>query len=137
MRRRCYDPTSCSYSLYGCKGIKVCNEWNNAFLPFKEWAYDNGYKERLTLDRIDSTKDYTPDNCRWASWSDQKINQPVNRRNTSGYTGVFWHKRDQRWCAYVHYKGKRKYLGYHYNAEEAVKARNNFIIKHNLTYKIQ
>lgn len=76
MKNRCYIKSSSSYYLYGGKGIKVCDEWQN-FNNFYEWAINNGYeeiegeiKDKLSIDRIDSSKDYCPENCRWITLSE-------------------------------------------------------------------
>lgn len=72
---RCENPKSISAKNYHDKGIKVCPEWK-VFLNFYEWSIGNGYCEGLTLDRKDSNKDYTPDNCRW-------VDRYVQNSNTS------------------------------------------------------
>lgn len=69
MRNRCNNPRREAYKWYGGKGIKVCSDWNQ-YSSFKEWAMNNGYNDDLTIDRIDISKDYCPDNCRWLSKSD-------------------------------------------------------------------
>jgi hypothetical protein len=66
MKQRCYNPKRSRYKWYGAKGITVCDEWQE-FIPFMQWATNNGYTEELTLDRKDSTKNYTPDNCEWVT----------------------------------------------------------------------
>ena len=65
MRRRCYNSNSKDYKWYGAKGIKICSEWINTPESFEQWALNHGYNDTLTLDRIDSNKDYEPSNCRW------------------------------------------------------------------------
>lgn len=80
MRQRCSNPNRTAYRLYGGKGIKVCDEWND-FAVFKEWAIANGYTDTLTIDRIDPHKGYNPDNCRWISASENTAR--ANRNHTT------------------------------------------------------
>ena len=56
MKSRCNNPHNLSYANYGNRGIKVCDEWQNDFEVFEYWAYKNGYKDNLTLDRINNGK---------------------------------------------------------------------------------
>ena len=70
MKYRCNTPTCDAYFRYGASGIKVCDEWNNSFLAFEEWALANGYKDGLTIDRIDSKGNYCPENCQWLTKGD-------------------------------------------------------------------
>ena len=90
MIKRCHHPENKGYVSYGAKGIYVCEEWRKDCRVFYKWARDNGYKEGLTIDRIDNNKGYSPDNCRWTTW---KV-QTANRRCT-------------RW---IEYKGERHTL---------------------------
>lgn len=70
MKSRCGDKNNPNY---GGKGISVCDEWLD-FKAFEKWAYENGYEDPpcgarradcLSIDRIDSSKGYNPENCRW------------------------------------------------------------------------
>lgn len=70
MKGRCYKPNYSSYVYYGAKGIKICDEWRDNFDSFVEWAMTHGYTNDLSIDRIDSNKDYCPDNCRWIPLSE-------------------------------------------------------------------
>lgn len=64
MRVRCYSHISKVYKSYGNKGIKICKEWDN-YINFKNWAILAGYQEGLSIDRIDTKGNYTPENCQW------------------------------------------------------------------------
>lgn len=77
MMDRCYRQTAANYDSYGGRGIRVCEEWHD-ILNFEEWAESNGFQKGLSIDRIDPNKDYSPDNCRWAT----PKQQANNRRNT-------------------------------------------------------
>jgi hypothetical protein len=77
------NKNNCDYKKwYGARGIIICEEWRNDFKAFYDWAMSNGYREDLTLDRIDVNGNYCPDNCRWVT-SKQQAN---NRRNTRKLT---------------------------------------------------
>lgn len=65
MKQRCYNPNNKAYRYYGGKGVTVCDEWRTDFRAFYDWAYAHGYKGGLSIDRINSKKDYCPSNCQW------------------------------------------------------------------------
>lgn len=75
MKKRCFNPHEKSYKDYGGRGITVCDEWQNSFETFYEWAMDNGYADNLTIDRIDVNGNYEPSNCRWATMAEQNKNK--------------------------------------------------------------
>ena len=63
MRNRCYRANASDYKYYGGKGIKICDEWLNDINVFIRWGEENGFQLGLTIDRIDTSKDYCPSNC--------------------------------------------------------------------------
>ena len=71
---RCYSPKATRYSSYGGKGIIVCEDWLNAFLPFYDWACTHGWKPGLTIDRKDNNGNYTPSNCRFITRAENNLN---------------------------------------------------------------
>lgn len=79
MITRC-DPngTDRKNRAYREKGITVCDEWKKSASSFIKFAEENGYREGLTIDRINSHKGYSPDNCRFIPMSEQPLNTDRN-----------------------------------------------------------
>lgn len=75
---RCYKTTHEHYEYYGGRGISVCEAWRKDKAKFFQWALANGYRDDLTIDRIDCNGNYEPSNCRWIPFEEQAR----NRRNT-------------------------------------------------------
>ena len=82
MKRRCYNPNYKFYNYYGGRGITICDEWLNNFSAFKQWSLQNGYTNKLTIDRINSNGNYEPSNCRWVSRKTQQNNTRRTRLHT-------------------------------------------------------
>ena len=82
MKSRCENPHSKYYDRYGGRGIIVCKEWNQSYEAFKSWSLQNGYSEKLSIDRIDNDGNYDPTNCRWVTGVAQANNRSSNRTYT-------------------------------------------------------
>lgn len=74
MLGRC-NPRGYKFKNYNVKGISVCDEWKNDFKTFHVWSLKNGYRENLTIDRINGDGNYEPSNCRWVSYLEQSRNK--------------------------------------------------------------
>jgi hypothetical protein len=75
MKKRCFSKKAINYKYYGGRGIIVCDEWRSNFVSFYNWAMTNGYRDNLSIDRINNDGNYKPDNCRWATRSEQERNK--------------------------------------------------------------
>lgn len=88
MRRRCSHAEPRTKNAHYLN-ISVCDEWNNSFVAFRDWAMSNGYSDSLTIDRIDNSKGYCPENCRWITIAEQQS----NRTNT-----IYVDYNGEKWC---------------------------------------
>lgn len=145
MLARCYNPHTKSYKHYGERGITVCEEWVNkekyythygiytkGWRAFEKWALENGYKEGLTIDRIDNNKGYSPENCRWVSKKVQSNNRNFCRKIT--YKGRTQNLK--QWCEELklNYKTIHKRIAIDgWTVEKAFECLENPLIK-NITY---
>lgn len=83
MVQRCYKPNHKAYASYGGRGITVCQEWLDNPQNFYEWVESiGGRPEGYTLDRIDNSKGYSPDNCKFVSMHEQARNKRSNLQLT-------------------------------------------------------
>lgn len=127
MKTRCDNPSSSDYHHYGGRGITYEESWKD-FSEF--WSHmKDTYQEDLELDRIDVNGNYFKENCRWTSRSENTYNTRISEKNTSGRTGVYFHKRDLKWQASIQVEGKQVSLGYFETFEAAVKAREQAELK--------
>lgn len=123
------------------KDVSICIEWRESLEVFYSWAVNNGYKEGLSIDRIDRTGDYCPSNCRWVDSVTQAQNRSKTKRSSTGFKGVYKrilrngvikYKNTAKTPYYfiVIHNGVRKQKSGFISAEEASKAREEYIELH-------
>ena len=133
MKARCYNSNTEKYIDYGGRGIQVCERW----LDIKKFIEDMypSFQEGLTLDRIDVNGDYELDNCRWTTKDIQARNtRDICINNTSGYRGVSFYKKSNKWLSYISLNNKRIHLGCFHTALEAAKAYERYVRVNNLEH---
>ena len=136
MLQRCNNPKIKAYKDYGGRGITVCEEWLDVanFVAWAESTHPN--MEGYTLDRIDNDKGYSPENCTWSDKTTQAINQRIMKNNKSGYVGVTYYKKNNKWVANIRINKISKQIGSFKTKEEAIQARDNYIVENNLPHKL-
>ena len=140
MRNRCYNSKLSGFKNYGGRGITVCDEWKNDLTAFIDYVTQlPHYSEpSMTLDRERNNEGYKPGNMRWTTRHIQNTNSRRRKDNTSGYAGVSYNKVMRGWRSGIKINRKRIDLGHYDTPQEAAQARNQYIIKNNLTeYAIQ
>ena len=121
MKNRCNGLKEKDKKNYFDRGITYCTEWET-FESFRDWALSHGYREDLTLDRINNDKGYSPDNCRWVTRSVQNNNTRQNHFIT--YNGEIHTLKEWSDILGINYKTlKSRILSYHWSIEEAFTTR--------------
>jgi hypothetical protein len=121
MKRRCDNPTSEFFHIYGGRGITYCEEWEKFENFWKDM--NNGYEDHLEIDRIDPDGNYFKENCRWVDEGLQNYNRRITERNTTGKVGVYFYKKTGKWQARISKDNIDYYLGIFDSFELACKAR--------------
>lgn len=105
IRMRCLVPKTKFYPSYGGRGITICDEWKDNFQTFYDWSIKNGYEEnqKLSIDRIDNNKGYSPENCRW-------VTQLIQSRNTRQNVNITYNGKTQCISAWAEELGIREGL---------------------------
>lgn len=121
LKQRCQNKNNPGYHKYGGRGIGVCKEWDR----FEAFYKDMGEKPTPdhSIERVDNNKGYSPDNCIWATKTEQVRNRRVPKSNKTGTSGVFFKRQAGKYQARIGVDGKRLSLGYFNDLTDAVKAR--------------
>ena len=135
IKGRIFNKNNSSYKDYGERGISLYPEWENNFQLFYDYisALPNFGKKGYVIDRINNDNNYEPGNLRWVTYHISRVNQRMNRRNKTGYSGVYYNKEKSKYCSTIGVKKRRVFLGCFQTSEEAAIARDNYIKTHNLT----
>jgi len=127
MIARCSMPSNPAYKDYGARGITVCDLWKDPKV-FHEWSINNGWRPGLSIDRLNVNAGYSPDNCRWATRTQQRENvQLLTKANKSGYRGVSKKTGRNQWLARVTVNKKMLHIGHFASAQEAAKAYDAYV----------
>lgn len=112
MKQRCYNQNNKNYNLYGGNGITICDEWLEHPILFLEWSFKNGYSNYCnSIDRIDNTKGYSPDNCRYVNVSYQNYNKYQAKYEDILINGKVESKSIKQWSLYFQISYNRmKYI---------------------------
>lgn len=135
MKERCNNLKDKGFVNYGARGISMCDTWSNDFKKFYDWAIESGYKEGLTIDRINNNGNYEPSNCRWTTSDVQNTNKRLGKTSSTGVHGVV--PLGVKYVSKISVKNKSRHLGVFETIQEALDARNKYIIENKLKHKIQ
>lgn len=124
---------NCRYKDYGGRGIELCERWKD-INNFIDDMYPT-YKQGLSIDRIDVNGNYEPSNCRWVDNFIQARNtRKIISTNTSGYRGVSFNKKLNKWQSQIYVNSKPIRLGLYQNKLDAAHAYDNYVIINNLEH---
>jgi hypothetical protein len=142
IKSRCFNKNIKTYKYYGGRNITLYELWKNDFSLFKDYVsslenYDvsNICRNGITLDRINSDKNYEPGNLRWVNMELQCRNRRKKNNSKSKYIGVSEDKsgtRLKKWSARITINKKTIRIGRYHTQEEAKQARDQYIIDHKL-----
>jgi hypothetical protein len=138
-KARCFNKNSQNYHNYGGRGIVISDEFKDNFLLWYKYVMSlpNAAKKLHSIDRINNEKGYERGNMRWATYYQQARNKRKYACNKSGYVGVK-HTHSNKWSSSIVVDYKCKGLGTFDTKEQAISARNEYIITNGLMdYNIQ
>lgn len=130
MKNRCSNVKHPHYKDYGGRGIIVSEEFDT-YEKFRDWSLLNGHKDNLSIDRINNNGNYEPSNCRWTNMYVQACNR--RGKSKTGYIGITMTK-DKKYLVEIMIKSKNVFRKRFTNINNAVIARNDYIIKNNLPH---
>lgn len=121
IKNRCSNPKTHNAHRYYGRGISVSKRWDK----FENFLEDMGKRPSPihSIDRINNDLGYYPENCKWSTPREQAINRGLRIDNSTGISGVNWHKYEKKWSVRFVVNGKRKTLGYFDDIEKAIKCR--------------
>jgi len=108
--------------------LTVCKDWENSYAVFKEWALSNGYNKKSSIDRIENSGNYEPENCRWTNQQVQSSNTRIlYSHNKSGYRGVSWNTQYSKWEVSISLDMKTVKVGYYDLVLDAARAYDTYV----------
>ena len=128
MKARCASTNFNKTEFHGSRGVTVCQEWQESFIKFRDWAHTNGYAEDLSIDRVNGAKVYGPETCQWATATLQSRNVSSHTGSSSMFIGVSRIKETGRFRASINVDKQRKHIGVFTTEQEAAKARDAYVV---------
>ena len=130
LKSRCYTPKATGYKNYGGRGITVCERWMNSFENFFSDMGESPTPQH-SIDRINNAVGYSPDNCRWATPTEQNNNKRPRQDGTyknlfSVVGGITWASHKNRWIARIRTQGKNIWIGSFMTMDEAIEAKKEY-----------
>jgi hypothetical protein len=123
MKQRCNNKNATDYYKYGKLGIKVCDRW----LKFDNFIEDMGIcPDQYTIDRENSSGDYEPNNCKWATYIEQNAHLSIRSDNKTGHPGVIFDKERKKFRVEIQRNYVKHYIGRYDTLKEAVEAHENY-----------
>ena len=122
IKSRCLNENNTRWADYGGRGITICDDWRDSFQSFFDWSIENGYREDLSIDRIDNDGPYNPENCRWVTSEVQARNRRTNINITIGNST----RTLMEWCDIFEIDYKAAYNRYIRNKDCTLEGLFNF-----------
>jgi hypothetical protein len=121
---RILKPAIDNHGYYKISLRKDGNKFNKRIHKFVANAFLPNPENKRCIDHVDNNRlNNDIKNLRWATYSENNMNRKISSKNKSGFKGISWHKKRNKWQSHITINGKQQNLGYFDNIEDAIHAR--------------